>query len=480
MTALDVEELTIARLAPRIKARKVSVRQLTEAFLDRIRDFNPRLNAYQTLMEKSAVAQSASLDRELRAGKVRGPLHGIPFSLKDNLATRGVRTTAGSKQLAGWVPDFDATVVEKLRNAGAVILGKTNMHEWAAGSTTINPYYGTTANPWDHSRIAGGSSGGSAAAVAARLCLGAIGTDNAGSVRNPAALCGVVGVKPTYGRVSRYGGVLGTGGFSTDHFGPFAVTVKDAALILGAIAGADPKDPLSSSEPVPNYLKSIGGSVKGLRAGIIPGYYEPLMSSEAKKIFAAALHQLRDLGVKTAEIKIPHVDLIPAVQLATSRVENAVAAHEHLRKAPRDYSPALMYRHINALMIPADAYVTAQRVRRLICEEFEDAFAKVDVIVAPTVGMSAQTVEECKAGFVMMDGKKIALAQDRGNLGTLCTIPFNVTGLPAMSLCCGFAANGSPLGMQIAAPPFEEGLVFQVGHAYEQAAGWHLRRPAMS
>jgi aspartyl-tRNA(Asn)/glutamyl-tRNA(Gln) amidotransferase subunit A len=480
MIPLALEELTIAGLAAQIKARKVSVVKLTEAFLERIHRLNPRLCAYQTLMEESATAQAKVLDREARAGKGRGPLHGIPFSLKDNLATRGVRTTAGSKQLAEWVPDSDATVVEKLKNAGAIILGKTNMHEWAAGSTTINPYYGTTANPWDQSRIAGGSSGGSAATVAARLCLGSIGTDNAGSVRNPAALCGVVGLKPTYGRVSRYGGVLGTGGFSTDHFGPFAVTVKDAALILGVIAGVDGKDPLSSSEPVPNYLKSVGKPVKGLRAGIIADYYEPFMSNEARKVFAAALHQLKTLGLKITEIKIPHVDLIPAVQLATSRVENAATAHEHLRKAPRDYSAALLYRHIKALMMPADAYVTAQRVRRLICDEFEAAFAKIDVIVAPTVGMPAETVEECKAGFVMMDGKKVALAQERGNLGTLCTIPFNVTGLPAMSLCCGFASNGLPFGMQIVAPPFEEGLVFQVGHAYEQAAGWYLRKPAFT
>jgi aspartyl-tRNA(Asn)/glutamyl-tRNA(Gln) amidotransferase subunit A len=317
-------------------------------------------------------------------------------------------------------------------------------------------------------------------AVAASLCLGSIGTDNAGSVRNPAALCGVVGLKPTYGRVSRYGGVLGTGGFSTDHFGPFANNVKDAALILNAIAGVDPKDPLSSSEPVPNYLKSTGKPVRGLRAGIIAGYYEPFMSKETKTVFALAVQQLKTLGMKISEVNIPHIDLIPAVQLASSRVENAATAHQYLRTASRDFSPALLYRHIKALMMPADAYVTAQRVRRLICDEFETAFTKIDVIVAPTVGMPAETVEECKTGFVMMDGKKVALAQERGNLGTLCTIPFNVTGLPAMSLCCGFSSKGVPLGMQIVAPPFDEGLVFQVGHAYEQAAGWYLRKPALA
>ena len=476
MSLLELDDLTIATLAPRIKARKLSVTILTKQFVERIQQLNPTLNAYQTVTIGSALAQARKLDRELRAGHWRGPLHGIPFSLKDNLATRGVKTTAGSKHLAKWVPNYDATVVTRLKQAGAVILGKTNMHEWAAGSTTINPYYGTTLNPWNPRHIAGGSSGGSAASVAARMCLGSIGTDNAGSVRNPAALCGVVGLKATYGRVSRYGGVLGTGGFSTDHFGPFARTVKDAALILNAIAGADPKDPLSSDEPVPNYGKFIGRAVKGLRVGVIRDYYEPFMTREAKTIFAAALRQLNLLGMKVVEIKIPHMDLIPVVQLATSRVENATTAHEFLRKRPRDYSPALLYRHIRALMMPADAYLTAQRVRRLICEEFEAAFDKTDVIAAPTVGMPAESIDECKSGFVMIDGKKVALAQPQGNLGTLCTIPFNVTGLPAMSLCCGFAVNGLPLAMQVVAPPFEEGLVFQVGHAYEQAAGWFQRR----
>ena len=238
MTAVEFERGTVAELAPLIKSRKLSVADVTKRFLDRIERYNPALNAFQTITAEDALKQARVLDRELRAGKWRGPLHGIPFSIKDNLATRGVKTTAGSKQLADWIPDIDATVVDKLKSAGAVILGKTNMHEWASGSTTINPYYGTTANPWDRSRISGGSSGGSAASVAASLCLGSIGTDNAGSVRHPAALCGVVGLKATFGRVSRYGGVLGTGGFSTDHFGPFAKSVKDCALMLKAIAGA--------------------------------------------------------------------------------------------------------------------------------------------------------------------------------------------------------------------------------------------------
>jgi len=476
---VDPAQVTIADLAPRVKSKKISAVELTQAFLERIRALNPGLNAYQTITEAEGLAQARKLDTDLRAGRWRGSLHGIPFSIKDNLATRGIKTTGGSKHLSDWVPDFDATVVERLKQAGAVILGKTNMHEWAAGSTTINPHYGTTANPWDKSRIAGGSSGGSAAAVAASLCLGSIGTDNAGSVRNPAALCGVVGLKATNGRVSRYGGVLGTGGFSTDHFGPFAKTVKDCALILRAIAGYDPKDPLSARETVPNYVSSLGKPVRGLRAGVIGTYFDDLMSGEVKESFAAALNQLKALGMKIVPIDIPHMDLIPAVQLATSRVENVAVAHDHLRRAPRDYSAPLLYRHIKALMIPAETYMTAQRVRRVICDEFAAALGKVDVIVAPTVGLPAETVEESRRGYVAIDGKEIPLSEERGNRGTLCTIPFNVTGLPTMSLCCGFSQTGMPIGLQIAAPPFAEALVFQVGHAYEQAARWFERKPML-
>lgn len=479
MIDLELDKLTVAELAPAIKAKKISALEVTQRFIERIERRNPAINAFQTVTAESALTQARALDRELRAGKWRGPLHGIPFSIKDNLATRGVKTTAGAKQLANWIPDYDATVVEKLKAAGAVILGKTNMHEWASGSTTINPYYGTTANPWDRQRIAGGSSGGSAASVAASFCLGSIGTDNAGSVRHPASLCGVVGLKATFGRVSRYGGVLGTGGFSTDHFGPFAKTVKDCALMLKAIAGHDAKDPLSSREAVANYASAIGKPVKGLRVGLIANYFDEFLSAEVRAAFGAAVEQLKALGMKVVKLEIPYTDMIAAVQLATSRVENVATAHEYLKNAPHDYSTPLFHRHIKSLLIPAEVYVTAQRVRRLICDSFEAAFDKVDVLVAPTVGSPAQTIEECRQGFAIVDGKRVESQEERGTTGTLCTIPFNVTGLPAMSLCCGFSAQGLPMGMQIVGAYFAEPTIFQVGHAYEKAAGWWRRRPTL-
>ncbi|MDE0213263.1 MAG: amidase [Deltaproteobacteria bacterium] len=473
MPDLDPTTLTIANLAPRIAAHEVSPVDVTACYLERIKRLNPTLNAYSTVMEEDAMAEARRAEDEIARGNHRGPLHGVPVSIKDNLAVKGYPTTAGSKILADWKPDFDATVVTRLRQAGAIVLGKNNMHEWAGGGTTMNPYFGTTHNPWDQSRVPGGSSGGSAAAVAADLCLISIGTDNAGSVRNPAAWCGTVGLKATYGRVSRYGGVAGTGGFSSDHFGPFTKTVEDCALVLAAIAGEDPNDPLSSAEPVPDYTASLGASVAGMKVGVVDSYFDELMVDEVAKSFQDAVAALESLGMQVQDITIPHMDAVPAVQAATSRCENLVAHEPYLRKQPRDYSFELMARNIASLTIPAASYVTSQRVRRVICREFEEALEDVQVIVAPTVGIAAPTIEECKQGFAEIDGRRVPFRHPSGSIGTRCTIPFNVTGLPALSVCCGFTDGGLPLGLQVVGACFEEGRVFQVAHAYEQAVKWY-------
>jgi len=476
MKRLNLEDLTISELAPEIKRRRISPVEIINQYLERIKRLNPLLNAYMTVTEEEAMADAKVAEREIKRGKYRGPLHGIPFSIKDNLATKGIPTTAGSKILADWHPDFDATVVAKLKAAGAIILGKTNMHEWATGGTTINPYFGTTYNPWDQKRICGGSSGGSAASVAANMCLGSIGTDNAGSVRNPASMCGTVGLKATYGRVSCFGGVPGTGGYSLNHFGTFTKTVGDTALVLKAIAGHDPQDSLSADEPVPDYSKSIGKKVKGLKIGLIKGYFDDIMVGDVAKSFGEATRLLESLGMRIEEVSIPHMDLIPAVQNCTSRVEN-VSAHEHyLRSRPRDYSAELLYRYIHALMIPAATYVNAQRVRRIICQEFDEAMSRVQVLLAPT-SIPAPTIEECNLGHTELNGKRIALRRSTINLSTWGTIPFNVTGYPALSLCCGFTSSGLPVGMQVVSAPFQEGIVFQVAHAYERAAQWYKRKP---
>ena len=473
---MDLEDLTLADAARRIEAGEVSPVELTRAYLERIDHLDPDLNTFVTVMREQALADAGRAEADVAAGRYRGVLHGIPVSIKDSLATAGVRTTAGAKHLSDWVPDEDATVVARLKQAGAVILGKTNMHEWAAGCTTINPYYGTTRNPWDRSRVSGGSSGGSAASVAARLALGSIGTDNAGSVRNPASLCGVVGLKATYGRVSRVGGVAGTGGYSTDHFGVLTRTVRDSALMLQAIAGIDPRDPLSSDAPVPDFSAQLGEGVAGLRIGIIRDYFDDLVVDEVKEAVADAVEMLESLGMSVHELSVPYTEHIPMVQLVTARAENLSPAEPFLRTRPRDYSPELLYRQVRALAIPAHAYVTAQRVRRLIGEAFERAFEQVDVIVSPSVSMPAETIEECEQGYVETAGGRIPLQDARGTRGTLCTIPFNVTGAPAVSVPCGFSAQGLPMGLQIAAPHYEEPLLLQVAHAYEHAAGWHTRK----
>jgi len=477
MNAQDVENLTIAGLAPEIKDRKVSPVEVTRLFLERIERINPILNAYVTITADDALADATRAENEIGHGGYRGPLHGIPFSIKDNIATNGVRTTAGSKILDQWKPDFDATVVAKLKEAGAVILGKTNLHEWALGGTTINPFYGTTRNPWDLNRIAGGSSGGSAAAVALSLCLGSIGTDSAQSVRNPGSMCGIIGLKPTYGRISQYGTVPGTGAYSCNHTGILTKNVEDAAIVLQAVAGHDQQDPLSADKPVANYRASIGRNIKNLRVGILRGYFEEDMAREVKETFREAIAVLQRLGMETEDVTIPHMDLMPAVKVCTSRVENASAHERNLRTRARDYSKQTLYAYLSALLVPASAYLMAQRVRRMICDEFHDLLKRVQLFALPTVPFAVPTIDECNSGWLNIDGKTIRRQDERGGADSFCTIPFNVTGFPSMSVPCGFAKAGTPIGMQIASGPFHEELIFSVAHAYEQATEWHKRKP---
>ena len=479
MTVERVEDLTIVDVAADIEKRKLSPIELTRLFLMRIERLNPLLNAYVTVTAEDAEAQAKEAEKEIAQGKYRGPLHGIPFSIKDNIATRGVRTTAGSKVLENWIPDFDATVVAKLKEAGAIILGKTNLHEWALGGTTINPFYGTTRNPWDLNRIAGGSSGGSGSAVAASLCLGSIGTDSAQSVRNPAGMCGIPGLKPTYGRISQYGTVPGTGAYSCNHTGILAKSVADTAIILSAVAGHDSKDPLSARAPVAKYGETLGQNVKGLKVGILRGYFEEIMTSEVRESFYEANSVLKRLGLETEEVTIPHMDLIPAVKVCTSRVENSSAHDHNLRTRARDYSPQTLYAYLAALCVPASTYVMAQRVRRIICDEFRALLERVQILTIPTVGFPAPTIDECNSGWLDIDGKKVRRQDARSGADSFTCIPFNITGLPALSVCCGFSKAGTPIGIQIVAGPFREELIFKVAHAYEQATDWHKRRPVI-
>ncbi|MDE0343630.1 MAG: amidase [Deltaproteobacteria bacterium] len=477
MTDQEMSGLTLADAADRIKGGEVSPVHLTELMLSRIDRLNPELVAYVTVSREEALADARAAEAEIRDGKYRGPLHGIPLSIKDNIATRGIRTTAGSKVLEDCVPESDATAVARLREAGAVILGKTNMHEWANGGTTINPFYGTTRNPWDTERIAGGSSGGSAAGVAASLCMGSLGTDNGGSVRNPASLCGIVGFKPTYGRISRFGHVPGDGGFTTNHLGVFSKTVRDCALILQGIAGKDPKDPNSADEPVPDYGDNLDAGVEGLRVGIVKDYFDRHMTRSVREAFVEAQRQLESLGARLVEVEVPHIDTTRFVWPCITRPENVVENLPYLTARPRDYSPRLLLQNVGAMLIPAEAYVTAQRIRRMLCREFDEAFEQVDLIVAPTAAVPAPTIEESKRAVMEVDGEEIRLEGTGVNFRSLFTTPFNLTGLPALSINCGFTDGGLPIGLQIVGPRFREERVLRAAHAYEQAAGWHRRTP---
>ena len=477
MTDHDLTGLTLADAAAQIQGGGLSPVELTELMLARIDRLNPELVAYVTVSREEALADARAAEAEIRDGKYRGPLHGIPLSIKDNIATRGIRTTAGSKVLQDYVPEYDATVVARLREAGAVILGKTNMHEWANGGTTINPFYGTTRNPWDTERIAGGSSGGSAAGLAVSLCLGSIGTDNGGSVRNPASLCGTMGFKPTYGRISRFGHVPGDGGFSTNHLGVFSKTVRDCALILQVIAGKDPKDPNSADEPVPDYEDGLDAGIEGLRVGIVKDYFDRYMTKAVREAFEAAQSQLETLGAKLVEVEVPHLDTTRFVWPCITRPENVVENLPYLTAKPRDYSPRLLRQNIASMLIPADAYVAAQRIRRLLCREFDATFEHVDIIAAPTAAVPAPTIEESERAVMTVDGEDIRLESPGVNFRSLFTTPFNLTGLPALSVNCGFSAGGLPIGMQIVGPRFREERVLRAAHAYEQAAGWYRRTP---
>lgn len=479
MTETDLDGLTITELAPQIRARQVSPVEVTELFLKRIERLNPLLNAYTTVTADAARRQAQAAESEIVHARYRGQLHGIPISVKENICIKGAKTTAGSKTLADWVPNHDATIFERISAAGAVFLGRTNMHEWAAGGTTINPFYGTTKNPWDTRRIAAGSSGGSGAAVAASLCLASLGTDNGGSVRNPASVCGVIGFKPTFGRLSHFGGVDGSGGYSTDHFGILSQTVADCSIVLQAIAGYDPKDPRCANEPVPDYSKFVGRSIDGLKIGLIEKYFDDLMVGDVRRAFESAIERLKSLGAKIETIRIPHMELISPVWACISRAENASAHLGYLRSQPRDYSRGFLSQIVGSMLIPAGTYMTAQRVRRLICNEFDEALNTVDAIATPTSPMAAPSIEECEQGFVIADGKKISLRDTGVNFRSLGTAPFNVTGLPALSVCCGFTPNGLPVGLQIVGKAFDEGTVLQVAHAYETASEWKRRRPVL-
>lgn len=461
--------LTLAELSRRIHSGEVASSHATEEVFESIAHEDDSLNAFITLLRDQALQASEAADHMLRAGQDLGPLHGIPVSIKDVFTTKGIRTTAGSKVLADWVPDVDATVVTRLRQAGAVLVGKTNLHEFAFGVTTENLHYGDTLNPWNPERVPGGSSGGSAAAVAEGLGYASLGTDTGGSIRIPAALCGITGLKPTYGRVSRHGVVPLA--WSLDHVGPLTRTVEDAAMVLQVIAGHDPKDSTSSRRSVPDYRARLGEPIEKLTVGVPTDslFLDPIEPDVASAI-RAAIEVLRGLGVRLIDVSLPHAADIGAIQ-STIILSEAAAFHaEWLRKQSADYSRPVATGLTQGAIIPAIDYVNAQRARRLVRTEVRTLFQRVDALILPTVPIVAPRRGQSTT-IIGTDEVQTTRALTRN------VSPFNLLGLPALSIPCGFDAQELPIGLQIVGRPFDEELVLRIGHAYQQVTDWHEWRP---
>ena len=471
MSSQELCFLTLADQARLIRERKASPVEVLSSVLGQVERTDRQVNAYITVTAERALEEARRAEVEIGRGEYRGPLHGIPIALKDLFYTREVRTTAGSKILKDFVPAEDATVVARLREAGAVIVGKTNMHEFAFGPLNTNPHFGDCHNPWDLERVTGGSSGGSAAAVATSMCSAALGTDTGGSIRIPAAWCGVFGIKPTYGRVSRYGAIPCA--WSMDHMGPLCKSAEDAALVLGAIAGWDARDPASSREPVPDYGALLRQPVAGLRVAILREYVADPTEPEVLEAFMGAVDVLRQLGLRVEEVSIPEVEA--AIGASTAIMFSEVAAYheDNLRTRPDDYGTDVRVRLEQGLMIAATDYVKGQRVRRLITDRFLDLMPQYDAVVCPTVPAAAPRLDQ---ELVRFDG----LMEPRSATATRHTRLFNLTGQPAASVPCGFTSDGLPVGMQVATAPFAEDVALRIAHAYEMSTDWRSRIPPVA
>jgi aspartyl-tRNA(Asn)/glutamyl-tRNA(Gln) amidotransferase subunit A len=458
--ATDPTRLTIAEAARLIAARKLSPVELTRAYLARIETLGPKLNAFVTVTADAALAQAGVLEREVAAGRSRGPLHGIPLALKDNIDTAGVRTTAACALFADRVPREDAVVVTRLRDAGAIFLGKLNMHEVAFGGTSVVSHAGAVHNPWHLDYSAGGSSGGSAAAVAARLCAAALGTDTAASIRMPAAFCGVVGLKATHGLAS-IRGILPLSE-SLDHVGPLAKSVADSAIVMTALAGFDPLDPTSRAAETSDYTKAIGRAVSTLRIGLPRAPFFADLNGEIEAAAHSAIALLGKMTRSTTDVSLPGIDT-GAVLLAESHAVHAAYLADPERRAL--YKPVTLQRLLSGASIPAPAYIDARRRMTVARNTAAELFTHVDVLVTPTTMATPVTV----AAALADPPDEMRLVRN--------TILFNALGLPSISVQCGFTRSGLPIGLQITGPPFAEARVLALAHAYEQATAWHHREP---
>lgn len=443
-----------------LKTKALSPVELTTLLLERIAHVDKQLNSYITVMKNEALAQAKQAEREIAEGKYRGPLHGVPIALKDLLHTKGVRTTAGSQVLAENVPNEDATVVKKLKEAGAIIIGKLNMHEFAFGVTNKNKHFGNANNPWDVERSPGGSSGGSGAAVAAGLAFAALGSDTGGSIRTPSALCGIYGLKPTFGRVSKFGAIPLA--WSLDHIGPMARSAKDLAIVLQAIAGFDHRDPTTVQVEVPDYVALLENRVSGLKIGMPTNYFFDYLEEEIEVSVKEAIKKLESLGATIVDVTIPNLHLSEYSELVTIQSEAATYHHDTLLEKSHLYGSDVRTTLQAGELVTAVQYLKAQQARRLIREEMLRIFEEVDVIVAPTVSMVAP---KWKESFKTIQGESKAVTAEFVRFAA----PANLTGIPSLSIPTGFSTYGLPIGMQLMGRPFQEGTLLSLATAYEEA-----------
>lgn len=458
----------ISHAAAALRRKEIYSVELTEQCLDRIARLNPTLNAFVTVMVDAARARAAAMDAELSAGGDRGPLHGVPIALKDLVYTKGVRTTAGSKLFDDFVPDCDATIVTMLEKAGAVVVGKTGLHELAYGITSNNPHFGAVRNPWDPERIPGGSSGGSGAAVVTGMAFMAIGSDTGGSIRIPASFCGCAGLKPTYGRVSKHG-VLPLG-FSLDHIGPLAATVRDCAITLNSIAGYDPLDPTTSKRPVDDYFPAQP-SMRGVRIGRPDNFYYSRVDPDVANAIEIALKTAAELGAEIRPVQVPDIDELNAISRVILLAEAAAALEPHISRRS-DIGPDVLALLDQGRVLPATAYIQAQRLRGVFIREFNRVWDGVDCVAVPATPTPAPRIGETRISIAGVE-EDVRLATTRLVRG------INALGVPALSLPCGLTPGGLPVGLQLIGPAFSERKLLEVGAALEDAWSVPKRPPQL-
>ncbi len=484
---MNIKNITIKETAALIKDKKISPVELTKAFLERIETVDKDLNTYITVLSDQALKTAESAENEIMKGNYLGPLHGVPIGLKDIFVMKDVAATCGSKMLENFISPYDATVTTRIKKSGAVILGKNNMDEFAMGSSNETSFFGPVRNPWNTGKVPGGSSGGSASATAAGLCTASLGTDTGGSIRQPAALCGVTGLKPTYGRVSRYGMIAFAS--SLDQAGPLTRSVEDAAIILNIISGRDELDSTSVDVPVPDFTKNLNGDIKGMKIGIPKEYFVDGMDNDVERSVLKAIQDIKSLGAEIIEISLPHTKYAISTYyiIAPCEASSNLARYDGVRYGYRtpdaDSLRDLFFRSRSEgfgeevkrrIMLGTYAlssgyydayYLKSQKVRTLIREDFKKAWETVDVIVAPTTPETAFDINEKTDDPIKM------------YLSDVLTIPCNIAGIPGLSTPCGFSSDNLPIGLQILGKSFDEDSILRVAHAYEKVNNWNLKTP---